>query len=371
MGKGLRRYLSYKRLVEVSSELNFPLAPPLISFIQITMRCNSRCSYCDIWKLKEHEMPSIDTLEEIFSSLRDLGVKIVSLTGGEPLTRNDLPDIIQLARHRNLQTHVCTNGIYLTKERAVELAEAGVSSIILSLDTLDPKIYERHRGVPFKFAERALDALSFIAEKYSSVFCAVNCVITKYNIGNIASFVEKVCERGRGKISVNLQPYHLPASFLKISREWGLKPEMVNKLLNRHRSTAKNDLNPSPELKPIFEAEIKRLIRLKKSFPLSNSVLYIKSIPEFLFDNKLPSNFSCLFGYMGFVIRYDLRVSPCWRLPPIGDLQKEKLSKIWFSKRYSKVRRRMRNLECPKCLLPCHNEPGWFTYYNFVYKCSL
>ncbi|MGQ4834748.1 MAG: radical SAM protein [Candidatus Asgardarchaeia archaeon] len=109
--KSLRKFLSYKELVEISSKLNFPLAPPLISSIQITMNCNSRCSHCDIWKLKENEMIDIVNLEEIFSSLIDLGIKIVSLTGGEPLTRDDISDIIRLARHYGLQPHICTNGI--------------------------------------------------------------------------------------------------------------------------------------------------------------------------------------------------------------------------------------------------------------------
>jgi len=367
--KSLRKFLSYKELVEISSKLNFPFAPPLISSIQITMNCNSRCSYCDIWKLKENEMIDIVYLEEIFSSLSDLGIKIVSLTGGEPLIRDDISDIIRLARHYGLQPHICTNGISLTKKKAIDLANAGVSSIILSLDTLNPEIYEKIRGVPFKFAERALETLSFIAGKYPNICCAVNCVITKHNIRDIFSFVEKISKYGRGKILVNLQPYHPPAFFSEISR--GLNPEIANKLWELYQNKPpRENLIPSPEIKPIFEEEIEKLLQFKKGC-LNNSEFYLKSLSDFLFNNKLPSNLNCLFGYMGFVIRYDLKVLPCWRLPPVGDLRKEKLSDIWFSKRYTEVRRKMKNLECPGCLLLCHNEPGWFDLYNSVYKSSM
>jgi hypothetical protein len=371
VGKSLGKFLSYRALVEISSKLNFPLAPPLISSIQITMRCNSKCSYCDIWKLKGDSKPMpLNTLEEIFTSLRNLGVRIVSLTGGEPLMRDDLSEIIRLARHYGLQSHICTNGISLTKKKAIELAKVGISSIILSLDTLNPEIYEKHRGVSFKFVERALDSMAFIIDRYPNICCAVNCVITKHNIGNIVSFVERISECGKGKILINLQPYHPPPSFSEISKE--LNPEIVNKLWQCYQNKLpREDLIPNHELRPIFEREIKRLIQLRKELPLNNSVFYLKSIPDFLFNNKLPSNFNCLFGYMGFVIRYDLKVLPCWRLPPVGDLQKEKLTDIWFSRRYQKVRKRMKNLNCPGCLLLCHNEAGWFDLYNSLYKSSV
>lgn len=364
----LGKVFNYRIIVKISSKFNIPLAPPLISSIQITMNCNSRCNYCDIWKLRENEAISIDTLEEIFRSLSELGVKIVSLTGGEPLTRDDISDIVRLARYYGLQSHICTNGISLTKRKAIELVDAGVSSIILSLDTLDPEIYEKLRGVPFKFAERALDTLSFIADKYPNIFCAVNCVITKYNIGSIFPFVEKISKYGRGKISVNLQPYHPPASFSEISKE--LNPEMANKLWEHYQSPSEDNPNPDPKFKPIFEREIRKLFQLKKELSLNNSDFYLNSLPDFLFDNKLPSKLDCLFGYMGFVIRYDLKVLPCWRLSPVGDLKKEKLPEIWFSKRYSIVRKKMKNLKCPGCLLLCHNEPGWFNFYDSVYRSS-
>ena len=143
VGKSLGKFVTYKRFVETSSKLNFPFAPPLISSVQITLHCNSRCVYCNTWKLQDNsEVVPLDTLDKIFSSLRRLGVRIVSLTGGEPLTRNDLDEVIHSAKSYGLLPHVCTNGIFLTKDRAVELVKTGVYSIILSLDTLDPEIYE-------------------------------------------------------------------------------------------------------------------------------------------------------------------------------------------------------------------------------------
>jgi len=312
----------------------------------------------------------LDTLEEIFRSFRDLGVKLVSLTGGEPLTRNDLSDVINLARRYGLQSHICTNGISLTKERAIELAEAGVLSMILSLDTLNPEIYEKHRGVPFKFAEQALKSLLYIVNEYPSTHGAVTCVITRHNIGELVPFAERINEYGQGKILINLQPYHPPMSFSEISK--GVSCEDLIKLQKGYDGPLPCNFTPDPSLKPFFEREIEKLILLKeRGYPLSNSEFYLKSIPEFLFNNRTPLNLDCLAGYTGIIVRYDLKVIPCWGLSPIGDLRKEKMTDIWFSKRYGKIRNEMKNLKCPGCLLLCHNEPGWFDLYNWIYKSTL
>ena len=372
MGQSLGKFLTYRKFVEMSSKLNFPFAPPLVSSVQITLRCNSRCVYCNIWKLKDNsEAMSLDTLGKIFGSLRELGVRIVSLTGGEPLTRNDLAEVIHLAKCYGLLPHVCTNGITLTRECAAELVEAGVYSIILSLDTLDPEIYEKHRGVSFKFAERALASLAYIANEHPQICVAVNCVITRHNIDKLVPFVSGISKHGEGKISINFQPYHQPSSFSKISQR--LSQEMASELWACYKDVLPED-NPIPsnKSKSIFEKEIEELIQLKRDgFPLNNSEYYFRAISDFLFDNKLPRGFVCIAGYTGILIRYDLKVLPCWRLPPIGDLRKEGLTDIWFSGRYKKIRREMKSLRCPGCLLLCHNEPGWFELYNSVYKSSM
>jgi hypothetical protein len=51
--KRLGKFLTDKRLVEIVSKLNIPLAPPLIALVQVTLRCNSKSSYCPLWKLRD------------------------------------------------------------------------------------------------------------------------------------------------------------------------------------------------------------------------------------------------------------------------------------------------------------------------------
>lgn len=114
--------------------------------ISITDRCNLKCIYC--MPEKEGDFLSLDkvlTNSEIYSLVEifsELGIKKVRLTGGEPLTRKNITDLI-----RNIKSikgieeiSVTTNGSFLHR-RVSELVEAGLTSINISLDTLDAKKY--------------------------------------------------------------------------------------------------------------------------------------------------------------------------------------------------------------------------------------
>jgi MoaA/NifB/PqqE/SkfB family radical SAM enzyme len=230
------------------------------------------------------------------------------------------------------------------------LAEAGVDIVILSLDTLDSRVYEKHRGVPFKVAERALESLLNAASKYPNLGVAVCCVITDYNISNLVTFANQIWEQGNGKVSMNFQPYHYPP----------------------HRGNHDNDeFIPKPARKKYFEKQIEELIALKRhGAPINNSEFYLRQIPDYLCADNLPGGFRCLAGYTGIFITGDLKVLPCWRLPPIGDLNSEDLIDIWFSQRYRKQRKNMKYLRCPGCWLTCHNEKGWYKWYDSIYQSS-
>jgi cyclic pyranopterin phosphate synthase len=110
--------------------------------LAVTDRCNLRCFYCmpadGIAYLPKQELLTYEELERLVTILANLGVSKVRLTGGEPFVRTDLMKLIRaIVRVDGIQQlHLTTNGI-LTAPHIPELKELGVSSINLSLDTLD------------------------------------------------------------------------------------------------------------------------------------------------------------------------------------------------------------------------------------------
>ena len=110
--------------------------------LSVTDRCNLRCFYCMPEKgmkfLHKKELLSYEEMERLIGILAHLGVTKVRITGGEPFVRKDL--ITFLARIRKIlginELHITTNGV-LTNSYVKNLHELGISSVNLSLDTLD------------------------------------------------------------------------------------------------------------------------------------------------------------------------------------------------------------------------------------------
>jgi len=129
--------------------------------VSITDRCNERCTYCMPHELQEW-LPREDilTYEETLRLIRivtDLGVSKVRITGGEPLTRRGVLDLLrELPKIPGLRDiGLSTNGTLLARRiepgltMAVALRDAGVRSVNVSLDTLDPHVYARITGRDF------------------------------------------------------------------------------------------------------------------------------------------------------------------------------------------------------------------------------
>ncbi|MBV9689902.1 MAG: GTP 3',8-cyclase MoaA [Ktedonobacteraceae bacterium] len=161
--------------------------------ISITDKCNFRCTYCmpaeGLPWLKKAEILSYEELERIARVAVSIGIEQIRLTGGEPLVRRDVPEFVrQLRQIEGLRSlSLTTNGILL-KQQAKVLAEAGLSRINVSLDSL----------VSEKFAqltrrdqlERVLEGLAEL-EKYPSI-CPVkiNAVaIRGYSEEDVLDFV--------------------------------------------------------------------------------------------------------------------------------------------------------------------------------------
>lgn len=115
--------------------------------ISVTNRCNLRCSYCipdDFVEQAGHCHDDLDvaTIEKVASAAAEIGINKVRLTGGEPLFRRDIVEIVQKigAVPGITELGVTTNAIFMPRY-AAELRKAGLRSCNISLDTLDAKLY--------------------------------------------------------------------------------------------------------------------------------------------------------------------------------------------------------------------------------------
>jgi cyclic pyranopterin phosphate synthase len=111
--------------------------------ISVTDRCNLRCIYCmppeGVPQISHREILSYEEIQTVVQAAAELGISKIRLTGGEPLVRADFPELVKmLSRIEGIrELSLTTNGTVL-KKYALELKQAGLSRVNVSLDTLQP-----------------------------------------------------------------------------------------------------------------------------------------------------------------------------------------------------------------------------------------
>ena len=189
--------------------------------ISVTDRCNLRCIYCmpeeGIRLTGRENILQEPEIIRVCRVMAELGIKKIKITGGEPLVRPRMPGLIrQIKAIPGIEkVTLTTNGILLKKQMK-ELAEAGLDSLNISLDTLD-------REGSLKITRRNLldDTLAGIEEamKYPNVQLKINCVplgIEEQNLCEIAEFARKYPVHVR---FIEMMPIGYGSSFTGMSQE--------------------------------------------------------------------------------------------------------------------------------------------------------
>lgn len=134
---------------------------PVYCTWQVTRRCESSCLFCEHRDAAAETEADLETCARVAAELAARGAMVVSLCGGEPLLRPDLPDLVRaVARHHFVL--LTTHGARLTPARARALWEAGLDGASVRLDDADPARHDARAGLPGAHA-RALAALSALA----------------------------------------------------------------------------------------------------------------------------------------------------------------------------------------------------------------
>ena len=172
--------------------------------VSITDRCNFRCVYCmpkevfgrDYAFLDRRELLSFEELTRVVRVFASLGVRTVRLTGGEPLVRRDVEGLVaQLAAIPGLELALTTNGALLP-QKAQALADAGLTRVTVSLDSVDDAQFRAMNDVDFP-VDRVLEGIDAAAAAGLPV--KVNAVVKRgLNDDGIVALAERF--RGSGHV---------------------------------------------------------------------------------------------------------------------------------------------------------------------------
>lgn len=130
-----------------------------------TYRCQCRCPHCYASARQRETTGEMSTAEAkaLIDTMRELGLIHINFTGGDPLLREDILDLVAHAHKRGLMTRITTTGYLLTRERVAAMRRAGLNQCGISIDDADPDTHDKLRGLPGLF-ERAVRGFGLLHE---------------------------------------------------------------------------------------------------------------------------------------------------------------------------------------------------------------
>lgn len=310
--------------LEALSKLPFT---PNRAILNVTDNCNSRCVTCNVWQERStHELTQEEWAETI-TQLHAVGCSTLILSGGEPLLRKDLEQLIRLARQLGMHVGLNTNGGLLTEQRLKQLLEAGLSSVSLSMDAVGQD-YRRIRGMAFEKALRAARLLA-TAHRQKQLQVALSCTLSRLTLPH----VWEVLALSRG--------LELPLGFNLVDST----PYVFRGVGNESNAW-------------IEGAELEKLDRLVEQL-----LTYKKQAPEALLDSRaaleyishyfrdpLQKALPCTVALLRICIDAHGQVfGGCWSMGAFGSLREQSLLNILASPAYVEKHKQMFKKECPGC----------------------
>ncbi len=166
---------------------------PIVLSFETTLSCVARCRHCDTGGYRKNEQTLAP--EDYLKYISELRPALVQLSGGEPLLRDDLPEIVRTIRSNGTLPHliVVTNGHLFNEEKYLELREAGADRFSVSLDFPNEK-HDDFRRISGLYAH--LEQLIPQLASHGHGDIAMNCAITSANLPYLKEAAERCIQWG-------------------------------------------------------------------------------------------------------------------------------------------------------------------------------
>lgn len=181
-------------------------APPLGLLAELTHRCPLHCAYCsNPLELIERERElSTEQWAEVFTQAREIGVLQVHLSGGEPLARPDLPELVSHVSGLGCYVNLVTSGLGLTEARLADLVERGLDNVQLSVQGADAARADRLAGA--KAHHHKIAAAAMIRRQ--GLPLTVNAVLHRANHDQLAGFIDLATSMGADRLELANTQYY-------------------------------------------------------------------------------------------------------------------------------------------------------------------
>jgi len=169
--------------------MNFDQAPMLVIW-EVTQACDLACVHCRAWAQPERHSQELTTEQgyRLLDEIRSFGEPLMVFTGGDPLKRPDLYELIRYSVKIGLRTNVTPSATPLLTAKAIEgFRDAGISRMAISLDGPDAAAHDEFRGIPGTF-DRALFALRYARD--IGLDTQLQTTVTRRNMARLPEMAE-------------------------------------------------------------------------------------------------------------------------------------------------------------------------------------
>ena len=325
----------------------YPRRLPISLTVSITNVCNSRCKTCNIWKLyqEENELSKGKELElhEFEKIFKKIGKTVFwyTLSGGEPLVRNDVVDIVEAMRKYNdpkiliIPTNgILTDRILKRSEKILDIMNDTTVIVNLSLDGLKER-HDEIRGVAGNFdkAMETYEGLKGMKERHPNLELGVHSVISRFNVNEIPklypwikenlapdSYISEIAENREELFNVEDDIAPGVEEYSKVIN--GLREEQIKEF---------KKLRGVPKIIQAFRIEYYDLVvrQLREKREILPCYAGVASGQISAYGDVWPC---CIHGY-----KYSM-----------GNLRENdyNLKRIWYSEKAKDIRRMIRNSHC-------------------------
>jgi MoaA/NifB/PqqE/SkfB family radical SAM enzyme len=296
---------------KIAAALRFPLLraagyPTLVN-LEVTHRCNARCDFCRYWTTHSEQV-----LKDYAPVVRKLKPAALVFTGGEALMRPDIVQLVAGVRKASPSVYLSliTNGWLLSAGRALELWDAGLDQLTVSLDFLDER-HDRARGIP-GLAARILSTVPRLAEN------GIDNIVLQTFIrrDNLDSVLDVVTWARENRVKANISAF-------------------------TPKKTGDDQYSLTTAQMPALRGLVDRLVNLKREgWPITSSTYYLNRLPEFFSKGAIGG---CPAG------RKFIGVTPSGMVQPCSEMPVECLYTEWKPDLFGRS-------ECGGCWVACRGE---------------
>lgn len=305
----------------------------------ITDRCMLRCKMCYKWKddIYVKDPQDSPTIQQWNQSVADLAEMVefpfeLDIGGGEALMFDGVLDVVRFSVDKGFNASIASNGYLIDEDTAKRVADSGLKSISLSLDSMKEETHDYLRGVKGVY-RRVMDAIGYLHKYRKEIYINLCCVFYEINQEEILELVEwaNQDERiGTTNFMAAMQPNNTP-----LEANWWQGQYRFIWPKNPERTVA----------------IIQEIIDLKrKGYKIGNPISQLMAFQSYYRDpNKFVKRKQCNLDRCVLVSSVG-DIYLCYEFERLGNIKKDRLIDVWFSEKADKVRN-----DIARCTKNCHH----------------